>query len=336
MTDKSLPPEKSRKTNFSTRFQILIIVVIILALVYSGAWLFGARMVRTQIETAMADYATPQTMVACDDLAVGGFPFRYDVTCTNLSLIADDIALAVPELKATVLVYRPTHLLWFARGPAAYTDAFTGIDRQLSWDQLRGSARTNGWALARISIEGDGLTLTDTLLTERTLGHLTHIEAHALDSAEKYNAETGRAEVAIFIEAIGASLEDQSIKNGTLRLEAEVPGMPDDLRLWTPETLARNWQNDPVRVVGLHAEDTGVEIDIVGTVGTTADANLTGDFDLNTRNLYEPLSALIAPQMLDTFLGQKSEDGSYYRSYALRNGVLMAGNLPVVTLPPLL
>lgn len=311
-------------------------LVIVLALAYSAAWLFGAHMIRTQVEQAMADYTTEVSSADCADLGISGFPFRFDVTCSDLSVTEGDIAISLPELKATVLVYRPTHLLWFAQGPASYDDAFTGTRQQLSWAQLRGSARSNGWALARISIEGEDFNLIDTLLGEREIASVAHLEAHALDMPEQWNELTARSEIAVLVDMVGVDMAELDLSDGSVRLEAEVPGIPDDMRRWTLPTLVANWRDDPVRLIGLHAEDSRSEVNIVGTLGTTSDAHLTGDFDLTTRNVHELLTALVAPQMLDIFLGQQSDDGSYYRAYSIRDGVLLAGNLPVMVTPPLL
>ncbi len=336
MSTDTPPPENPKKSRTSGRFKFLMALVIVLTIAYSGAWLFGAYTVRTQIERAMADYATEVTSADCADLSVAGFPFRFDVTCSGLEVTEGDVSISLPELKATVLVYRPTHLLWFAEGPASYQDAFTGTRQQLQWEQLRGSARTNGWALARVSVEGEAFSLIDTLLGEREVATLARLEAHALDMPEQWNELTARSEIAVLVDLVGLETADHDISEGSVRLEAEVPGVPDDMRRWTLSTMVANWRDDPVRLISLRAEDAKSEVDIVGTIGTTNDGHLTGDFDLTTRNVSERLSAFIAPQMLDIFLGQPSDDGSYYRAYSLRDGVLLAGNLPIMVTPPLL
>lgn len=336
MSTDTPPPENLPKSRMGGRIKVLMGVVIFLALAYSAAWLFGAHLVRSQIEQAMADYDTDVTSADCADIAITGFPFRYDVTCTNLAVTEGDLAISLPELKATVMVYRPTHLLWFAQGPANFDDAFTGARQQLRWSQLRGSARTNGWALARVSIEGEDFSLIDTLLGERERATVAHLEAHAIDMPERYNELTARSEVAVLVDMVGVEMAELEVSEGSVRLEAEVPGMPDDIRRWTLPTLVANWRDDPVRLIGLTAEDAQSEVEIVGTIGTTADAHLTGDFDLTTRNVHELLSAFLPPQMLGIFLGQQGSDGSYYRAYSLRDGVLLAGNLPVLVTQPLL
>lgn len=336
MTTPAPPPENPRPKKFSGRFKFLIGLMVVLAAAYSAAWFYGAQLARSTVEDGLAAYASPVNSAACADLAVGGFPFRYDITCSGLTIKEADLTIAIPEIKATVLVYRPTHVLWFAEGPATYQDAFTGTRREIGWEEFRGSARSNGWALSRVSIEASAITLADTLVGQKQLGRIASFQAHALDSPEKHDAQAGLSEVALFIGAEGAELDELAITGGSLRLEAEVPGVPDDFRRWSLPVLVQNWQSDPVRLVGLTARDSQSDVEIVGTIGTTADAHLTGDFDLSTVNVYEPMSAFVAPVLLDAYLGQKGEDGSYYRSYAIRDGVVFAGNLPVMTVPPLL
>ena len=189
-----LPPEKTRKTRFARRFQVMMILVFVLTLAYSGGWLLLAQTVRTQIETALADLTTPESEVNCTALDVSGFPFRFDVTCSGLSLTNADLQFTMPEIKATVLLYRPTHIVWFAQGPIAFADAFSGVRRELSWETLRGSARANGWALARVSVEGTRLVLKDTLLADTELGRIARLEAHALDAPEQHSERINAAD----------------------------------------------------------------------------------------------------------------------------------------------
>lgn len=336
MTEPASPPENPKAKKFSGRFQILIGLMILLAATYSAAWFYGALLIKTNAAEILSGTVSPEGEASCADLGVSGFPFRFDITCTALTLVEADVTVKIPELKATVLVYRPTHLLWFAEGPATYEDAFSGTRREVAWDSMRGSARSNGWALARVSVEANQVTLSDTLVGTTELGRIASLQAHALDSPEKHDASTGLSEIAIFVGAEGGDLQELTIADGWLRLEAEVPGVPDDFRQWSLPVLVQNWQVDPVRLVGLRAEDSQSAVDITGSIGTTADANLTGDFDLTTTNVYEPLSAFIAPVLLDAYLGQRNDDGTYYRSYSIRDGVLFAGNLPVMQLAPLL
>lgn len=336
MSTETSPPEKSRKPGKSGRFKFLIGLVIVISVAYSAAWLYGSHLVRTQIEQAMAGYATSASSANCGNLGVGGFPFRFDVTCSSLEITEGDVAISLPRLQATVLVYRPTHLLWFAEGPLSYTDAFTGARQEVRWTQLRGSLRTFYLALSRLSVEGEDVRLVDTLLGEREIATIAHVEAHALDMSELWNELTARSQIAVLVDATGINMAELEIADGAVRLEAEVPGVPDDIRRWSYPTFIVNWRDDPINLIGLHAEDARSQVEVVGTIGTTLDAHLTGDFDLTTRNLHELLAEFIAPQMLGIFLGQQSDDGSYYRSYSIRDGVLLAGNLPVLVTPPLI
>lgn len=319
-------PKKPR--NVGRRFRILIGVVIAIIVIYSAAWFAGAAYVKSTLGDTLTALATPATQIDCADISVWGFPFRYDVTCSNAQFQDGDVVVAVPEIKATVLIYRPTHVQLFAQSPATYTDAFTGSQNEIGWDSLRASARSNGWSLSRVSVEGEALTLSDTLVGSTELGRFGHIEAHVLDNPDQFDAETNLTELAIYARIEQADLNALGISDGALVLEAEVPGVPHDMRDWNRSTLMANWQNRPIRIVNLHADDPASSIDVVGQISTDAEALLNGDFDLTTDNVYEPLSETIAPQMLDMFLGQKNNDGTRYRSYSIRHGVLMAGNLP--------
>lgn len=329
------PAAASAPSRTVRRFRWLIIAVIAVVVVYCALWFTGAWFVKSTLEDTLADLSDDQTEITCGDISVWGLPFRYDVTCTNAFFRDGDETVSLPEIKATALIYRPTHILLFATSPATYADAFTGIEREIGWESLRASARSSGWALARVSLEAEAITFADTLISTTELARVGHLEAHLLDVPERHNAETGLTEIGLYLAMDGADLSEADIADGRLTLEAEIPGVPDDMRLWNLPRLALSWQNDPIRILNLQADDTASSVEIVGQFGVDADAYLEGDFDLTTSNVYERLLEVAQPPTLDLFLGQQNEDGSYYRAYSLRHGVLMAGNVSLMPTQPL-
>jgi len=316
------------------KFQGLLAAVILFVIVYAAAWYGGALFVRSQIETALAATADMPEQITCGDLDIGGFPFRYDITCANVRYVAGDTEITVPRVEATIRVYSPTHALVFADGPAEITNAFTGGRRQLHWESLRGSARTNGLALVRVSITGSEIVMSDALV-DAEIWRVGDFEAHVLDSPELYDPETGLAELALFARLGEADYPDLGIAGGRAIFEATVPGVPDDLREWTPRTLAANWQTDPIELVRLEASDERASLESTGRLSVADDGTFNGDFDLFSTDLHETLQPAVAPELLDIVLGDIGENGRRYRAYAVRHGVVMAGNAPLFTLPPL-
>ncbi|VAW21766.1 hypothetical protein MNBD_ALPHA11-1650, partial [hydrothermal vent metagenome] len=141
------------------KFLFLMIFIIVIVAGWSAVWIYAAQRINAEASSLFANTANTQQQINCEQFSVSGFPFRFDITCTNLTLSSIDTSLKIPEIKVTALVYRPTHALIFAEGPAVMENIFSGSKRQLNWNSLRASVRTNGWSLARVSIEGENIEL---------------------------------------------------------------------------------------------------------------------------------------------------------------------------------
>ncbi len=319
------------------RFIILIAIVVLVVTGWSAAWFYGAGEIRRQVSNQLLASQSFPEKLSCKQLDVAGFPFRYDIACTDAQLIAGDVSLSVPRILATILVYRPTHALIFATGPATYRDAFSGSARKLRWQNLRASVRTNGWALARISLEGDNLELIDTLVGEKPVASANRVELHILDNPDEYDAEGKRAQLNIYSRIESAQVPEFDINNAEITLEGVIESLPDDVRLFSAQNIARNWYNTEsgVQIIAFKGKDEQSVFEFNGRISATEQARLTGEFGLQTQNIADRLSDFVDPVALQIMFGFKDESGSYNQSFSVRHGVIMAGNVPVATLPPL-
>lgn len=320
------------------RFIWLGLTVVVIALTWVGLWYYGSAQIRQNFEDARQNALREGTILDCDSLTITGLPFRYDVFCSNLSISANDVTLTLPELSATIRIYAPTHALMFAKGPLNIDDAFTGSRRKLTWDNFTLSARTNGFALARVSATGENFILHDTIIDDFVLGEIGQLEVHLMDAPETYNAAEKTSSWALFARTNQSAWSQLGIGDAQFRLEANFPTMPDDLRTLDLATLARNWA-DPNPKIDLHVlegQDPSSSFSIMGNIGLDADATWNGDFDVTTQGLDTRLGGMTSAPMLSIFLGDPTPDGKLYRAYSLRHGVLFAGNIPISAVPPLL
>ncbi len=319
------------------RFIVLIVVVVTVVAGWSAAWFFGAGEIRRQITTQLMTSQNSPERLSCEQLGVTGFPFRYDISCTDARIVSGDITIAVPLIRATVLVYRPTHALIFATGPATYRDAFSGSSRQLRWQKLAASARSNGWALARISLEADNLELIDTLVGEKPVASASRVELHILDNPDEYDPESKLAQLNIYSRIDMGEVPEFDIQNANITLEGVVESLPDDIRLFSVRTIAQNWYSsgDGVQIISIKGNDDQSAFEFNGRLSATEQARLTGDFGLQSENIADRLSNFVDPVALQIMFGFRDESGSYNQSFSVRHGVVLAGNVPISTLPPL-
>ena len=216
------------------RFAWLAIAVFAVVALWCGGWFFGASFIKGQIESR----AGAEPAISCATLGIGGFPFRYDITCTGAQMIDADTTVDVSEVRASARVYSPTFVEVFAQGPAKMTDAFTGAAYRLDWQSLQASVRLDWTALARASVVADGLVLADTVLDVTEIARIRHAEFHAVgvDGALGANNRNLRLYLSV-VDAEHTRLE------APLQAEANVlvTEWPADVRVWGNRQSLIDW-----------------------------------------------------------------------------------------------
>ena len=91
----------------------LLVLIVALALGYSGYWFVGARTMKSTAIDTFADMQDAGWAVRYDKLNTRGFPSRFDTTVMDLDLQSPDgrIRYAAPFLQVFALSYRPNHII---------------------------------------------------------------------------------------------------------------------------------------------------------------------------------------------------------------------------------
>ena len=313
------------------------IVVALVVLAYGGVWLWAAGQVTAHVQAlATADGETTPRL-ACESLGVGGFPFSFDVTCTNATIESGDVTVTVAGLKATAEVYRPTHVLAFAQAPVRISDAFTGSSSRIDFDSLAASARLEGWRIARVSLVAEAPVLTDTVLDDWVIAKASRAEAHLVDEPDRHDAGLGLATLAQYLKLEGLEAPVWSITGGTATAEAEITNVPDDVRSYGDADLLRRWQAAGGRylLTSLTGSDAAGAFDVTGTLGLDSTGRAEGQVHLHSTGMVERLGPLLPPEYKGWIVGTQAADGSYSQALNIRAGVVFAGLLPVGVIPPL-
>ena len=319
------------------RFSWLLILIILIVGAWTAAWFYAATRLKEEANAFFASTSQAPQQINCAQFSVAGYPFRFDITCKDLSITDMDQTLFIPQIKGSILVYRPTHFLMFATGPANITDSFSGSRRQLNWEDLRASLRTNGWQLARLSIEAQNVELLDLLIGETQIAKVEHFQAHLINVDEESAEHATLAQIAALANIENANAPEFNVTDANIELQAKLSAMPDDLRLWTPANIARIWHQTQtgIELVKLEGNDLVSSFAINGSVTTTAQAMMSGNFDFFSNNFAERFDPFLDQTSQQVVFGLKGEDGSNYQSYSLVHGVLLAGNLPILTFGPM-
>jgi hypothetical protein len=140
-----------------------LILVLLLGAVWTGVWFYAAREAETRMEAWRAQQARGGRVFACGSQAVGGYPFRIEVRCTNASAELRDaqppLAIKLKEVLAVAQVWDPKLLIAEFTGPLAVSDPGQQPYALATWTLAQASVRGTPSAPERASIVVDGLKL---------------------------------------------------------------------------------------------------------------------------------------------------------------------------------
>jgi hypothetical protein len=319
------------------RFIVLTAIAVAVFALWSVGWMALAGLARGQIEALAEADGLDNPKLTCGTLAIGGYPFRLDVTCTSAALLAGDTDARLAELRLSALVYNPTHVLAFARGPLRLADAFTGSVRQLEWATLEASARTSWLRLARISIEATGVTVSDAVLEPVPLATIGAAELHLVDEPTRFDEATRRATLHLFQRFTDLTIPAAGIDEATGTTDAEISGVPDDITRFADADALSAWQQvgGAVTLLDLQASDPAASLSAQGQARLDDAGRLTGSFTVTSRGLVERYGAELDGPLRPAILGVPAEDGSYSQTITLNAGIAFTGIIPLGMIPPL-
>jgi hypothetical protein len=202
---------------------------------------------------------------------------------------------------------------------------------------LEASVRLTDWRIARASVVVDGPVLTDTLAGETEVGRAEHAEFHLVDVPEAHDAAAHTAALEVFTTVTGLSAPALAIEGGQGTIEAEVTGLPDDVRAFGDPEPLRRWQaaGGQLEVTSAKGNDADQSFDVSGTLALDAGGRPDGQLSIASKGLVEGLQGLVPPELQGLILGSPAEDGSYKQVVTLKSGVVFSGIVPAGMLPPL-
>ena len=319
------------------RIIILGAVVLLVVLVWTGAWHVLAGQIRQHVEAlAFADgESTPR--LTCDRLDVGGFPFRFDIDCADAAILAGDMLVEIPGLRASAMVYRPNHVLASALGPAQFSDAFTGQRQALAWEDLEASLRLEHWRIARLSILVEAPSWSDRLFGDTLIARSPHLEAHLLDMPELHDSQAGRAALALYLRMRELEAPGVLTSPANVEIELEATALRDDIRDWGLAPFLPDWQQagGRLRIVGIRAEDGAADLNASGEMALDAAGYPTGSIDIDSLGVAERIGPHLEEPWRTLVLGVPDTEGRHKNRLTFAGGGLSSGLVPVATLPPL-
>ncbi|MGB3337757.1 MAG: DUF2125 domain-containing protein [Devosia sp.] len=319
------------------RIIILGGVVVAVIVLWSAAWLVLASMLKQNVEAmAQADGVTTANLT-CGRLDVGGFPFRFDVDCTEARILSGDIVVEVPGIRASVRVYAPTHVLASALGPLQLTDSFTGTRNAVAWSGLEASVRLDNWRIARASVSGKDLVWTDTLFGDAMIAQSSLVEVHLFDIPEQHDPERHLAALALYAPVQNLVWPGLTLTGTNAEIQLELSGLPDDVRNWGDPTLLASMQQagGALKIVAVHGTDGDSVLDAEGQLGLNPQGLVEGRISITSTGVAERIGPLLEQPWRTLVLGTPRADGAHVNQLNFRAGGVFSGLVPIASIPPL-
>jgi hypothetical protein len=132
-----------------------VILLGVIAVGWSAFWFVARGRAEAAIEAGLAREVTAGRTWTCNNRNISGFPFRFDLNCTSLTLeqTTPDGArkLQMGPISATARIYAPSHIIAESPGPMVLTVP-DGTRTELTWSNAQISIRLNFSGLERASL----------------------------------------------------------------------------------------------------------------------------------------------------------------------------------------
>jgi hypothetical protein len=324
-------------------------VLVVLAL-WTGGWFWATSEIRHQMTLLAEADGEAAPRLACGTLDITGFPFRFDIDCEELALTFGDHDITLAGLRASVLAYNPTHVIFSARPPYAMRNAFTGSQSRFDFADLEGSARLTardalaglsgeGWRIARISVVANKVTWNDTVIEDLLQAKAEKVELHLLDMPEQHDATARTAGLALYASLVGVDAPGFTLVAANASLEAELTGLPDDIRFAAEPDAMRLWQQAGgalklVRFAG-DQPDPADSFEMSGQAALTPAGLVNARIEYVTKGVFERFSNLLPMTTLAIFRGTPQDDGSFRGELNMTDSRLGVLGSPLLELLPL-
>ena len=279
------------------RVVLLLIGVLLLGAAWTAAWYYAAASANEVIAGWRQREAAEGRLYDCGHQTIGGFPFRFEVDCTDPSAEFREsrpaLLLKSKDVRVSAQVYQPTLLEAEFGGPLSVTDVAQSTAWSADWTFGQISVRGTPAAPERASIVFDDPAVTRNGTSPQSIFKAKRIELQGR-IAEGSVSENPVVEIVLRLAAAAAP---ELHRLTTQPLDANINVSLRGLRDFTPKP----W---PERLRELQARGGKIEInqariqqgDVIavseGRLGLTAAGRLDGQLQITVVGLDKVLKTL--------------------------------------------
>jgi hypothetical protein len=328
MTHPTATFQSRRRTG--RRYTILVFIVFALVAGWIGFWKFAAGKAQDTIDGWRAREAAAGRVYECGSQSIGGFPFRFEVDCSNATVLLRDnkppLEVKAAGLLAVMQVYQPTLLISEVTGPLSIAAPGQAPEFAANWTLGHASLRGTPAAPQRASIVFEHASLERISGGARqNLLQAKRIELHGR-IAEGSAASNPVIEVVLrLFDASAPALHPAALQPVNADITAYLRGLKDFSPKPWPARF-RELQAAGGRIDISHARVQQGETIAVGGGALVLNANgrLDGQLSVTVAGLDPFLKAIGAPQMVQASPGMDKLAGALDRLLPGLGGVAKA------------
>lgn len=330
-----------------------VALVVLLALVWSGVWVYAANRAEHEIDAWVDREARLGRLWNCVDRRLAGFPFRFELVCTEPSLETrggDAIRITAVAAHAVAQIWAPNHIVAEFVPPARVEDRTTSRAYAATWSLLQmsgvgdltGQPQRFSLAVHDPRLEEPADTSGRALLSARLLEfHVRRVPGPSGPDGLEYAAGLTGGESAVLTEAGSPGPVDVAVQ-GLVTAAADLRPMPVAQRLKAWAAAGGVARLDRFTVTTPH-----VVASAKGELSLDPMGRLNGSVDLGFAGLNELVKQLdhagVVPPELSPVVGAlamvgkpATVEGRKGVTFAVgfKSGTLRLGGFPVGMVPP--
>jgi len=289
-----------------------LILFIVVALLWSGAWYYASVTAHTTIDGWRAREASLGRFYTCGSETIGGYPFRIEVGCTepNAEWRSNQppVAVRVKDLNVAAQIYDPTLLNIDFTGPLLAGTPGEAPTWAAGWSNAQASVRGLPATPERISTVFDKLTLTRiTAANTDAVAQADHLELHGRIVA---GSATPAIEIVL---RLGAASAPALHPMASEPINGEITAILSGLQDFSPKPWATRLRD--LQAAGGHIEIRQARLQQAGTIivgegalALTPRGRLDGQLRLTVVGLDRLLAGLNLDRVAAQIVPQKDLD----------------------------
>ena len=165
-----------KKTRGKWPFIILGSIVLVFVIGWSVFWIILSNYAEKVIESTLAEYSKQGLNLNCQELVIGGYPFRISAICKSPTIGGEkETIVMVNELRGVALIYNPRHFIFEVDSPATILlDSTESMTAKANWNLIQASIN---FADLGFSVVLDSVKFSST--SDVDLLSVGKLEAHA-------------------------------------------------------------------------------------------------------------------------------------------------------------